>query len=113
MSLGTSAIPLRRVVQLVALLNLGYFGIEFAVAVVIGSVSLFADSIDFLEDAAVNLLILVALGWSARYRALIGMVLAALLLAPGIATLWTAWQKLNAPIAPAPIPLSLTGAGAL
>ena len=31
----------------------------------IGSVSLFADSIDFLEDTSVNVLILVALGWSA------------------------------------------------
>ena len=104
---------IRRTVAIVAAANLGYFGIEFAMAVVIGSVSLFADSIDFLEDAAVNLLILVALGFSARRRALVGMVLAALLLAPGIATLWTAAQKFNAPIVPAPLPLSLTGAGAL
>ncbi len=43
---------LRRTVILVALLNLGYFGIEFAVALAIGSVSLFADSIDFIEDTA-------------------------------------------------------------
>lgn len=43
---------LRRVVRLIGLLNLGYFGIEFAVALAIGSVALFADSIDFLEDAA-------------------------------------------------------------
>ena len=41
--------PLRRAVLLVALLNLGYFEIEFAAA--IGSVSPFADSVDFLEDA--------------------------------------------------------------
>jgi Co/Zn/Cd efflux system component len=104
---------LQRTVAIVAGANLGYFGVEFAVAVVIGSVSLFADSIDFLEDTAVNLLILVALGFSARRRAMVGMALAALLLAPGIATLWTAWQKFNAPVVPAPLPLSLTGAGAL
>jgi Co/Zn/Cd efflux system component len=36
---------LRRVVRLVAVLNLAYFGVEFAVARVIGSVSLYADSI--------------------------------------------------------------------
>jgi Co/Zn/Cd efflux system component len=65
--------PLRRVVLLVALLNLGYFGVEFAVAVAIGSVSLFADSIDFLEDASVNMLIVVALGWTARNRARLGI----------------------------------------
>ena len=57
---------LRRAVRLVALLNLGYFGVEFAVALAIGSVSLFADSVDFLEDASVNLLILAALGSSNR-----------------------------------------------
>lgn len=111
---GESAGPaLRRVVRLVALLNLGYFGIEFAVAVAIGSVSLFADSIDFLEDASVNLLILAALGWSARRRAQVGMALAAILLVPALATLWMAWQKFNVPVAPDPLPLSLAGLGAL
>jgi Co/Zn/Cd efflux system component len=35
--------PLRRTVLVVALLNLGYFGIEFVVALAIGSVALFAD----------------------------------------------------------------------
>lgn len=104
---------LRRVVRRVALLNLGYFGVEFAVASTIGSVSLFADSVDFLEDAWVNLLILVALGWSARGRARVGMLLALILLVPGLATLWTAWVKLNVPVAPAPLPLSITGLGAL
>jgi Co/Zn/Cd efflux system component len=97
----------------VALLNLGYFGLEFAVALSIGSVSLFADSIDFIEDASVNLLILFALGWSLRARARMGRLLALILLAPGLAMLWTAWLKLNAPVAPSPIPLSLTGLGAL
>ena len=76
---------LRRTVRLVALLNLAYFGVEFAVARSIGSVSLFADSIDFLEDTAINLLILVALGWSAHRRSLVGMALAGILLVPGLA----------------------------
>src|ERR1700732_2381695 len=103
----------RSTVALVALLNLGYFGVEFAVALTIGSVSLFADSIDFLEDAAVNGLILVALGWNARRRSIVGMVLAAILFAPAVATLWTAWQKLQLPVPPAPVPLTLAGLGAL
>ena len=81
---------LRRATRFVGLLNLGYFGIEFAVALAIGSVSLFADSVDFLEDASVNFLILAALGWSTRRRAKVGMLLAGILLIPGIATLWTA-----------------------
>jgi Co/Zn/Cd efflux system component len=84
MPVPSSNHSLSRVVRLVALLNLGYFGLEFTVALAIGSVSLFADSIDFLEDASVNLLIMVALGWRARNRALLGMVLACLLLVPGL-----------------------------
>jgi Co/Zn/Cd efflux system component len=104
---------LRKVVRLVALLNLGYFGVEFAVALAIGSVSLFADSIDFLEDTSVNFIIVVAIGWTARHRARVGMALAGLLLVPGLATLWTAWQKINLPVAPEPVPLTLAGAGAL
>jgi Co/Zn/Cd efflux system component len=104
---------LRRVVRRVAALNLGYFGIEFAVALAIGSVSLFADSIDFLEDASVNLLIVLGLGWSLRQRAQLGMALAGILLVPGLATLWTAWEKFMAPVPPEPVALTLAGAGAM
>lgn len=104
---------LRSAVRFVALANLAYFGVEFLVALRIGSVSLFADSVDFLEDASVNLLILLALGWNARARARLGMVLGAVLLAPGLAFLWTLWRKFAAPVAPDPTGLSLTGAGAL
>lgn len=104
---------LRRAVMAVAAMNLAYFGVEFAVARRIGSVSLFADSIDFLEDATVNGLILLSLGWSTQRRATLGIVLALILLIPGVATLWTAWQKLSLPVAPLPLPLTLTGLGAL
>jgi Co/Zn/Cd efflux system component len=104
---------LRRTVIAVALLNLAYFGVEFAVAINIGSVSLFADSIDFLEDASINLLIAVAIGWSAARRSRVGMLLALIILVPGLATLWTAWQKFVQPVAPEPLPLALTGLGAL
>src|SRR5437868_13843987 len=104
---------LRQVVIIVAVLNLAYFGVEFAVAGAIGSVSLFADSVDFLEDASVNCLIAIALGWSATNRARLGMALAGILLIPGLATLWTAWDKFLVPLPPAPLPLSLARRGAL
>ncbi len=104
---------IRRTVILVACLNLLYFGIEFTVARRVGSVSLFADSVDFLEDASLNILIAVALQWQARSRAKLGMVLAGLLLFPAIATLWTAWSKFHQPLPPAALAVSLTGAGAL
>lgn len=104
---------LRRIVLVVALLNLGYFGIEFAVAMGIGSVSLFADSVDFLEDASVNLLIWAAFAWSLKARSRVGMALAGILLVPALATLWAAWGKFQAPIPPAPLPLSMTALGAM
>ncbi len=107
------SLNLRRVVIVVASLNLAYFGVEFAVALAIGSGSLFADSIDFLEDVLVNLLIVLALGWSATGRVRLGMALAGVLLIPGLATLWTAWGKFLAPMPPAPLPLTLAGLGAL
>ncbi len=104
---------LRRTVLIVALLNLAYFGVEFAVALAIGSVSLFADSADFLEDASVNILIGMALGWSLKARSRVGMALAGILLAPALALLWSLWGKFTNPLPPEPFALSLTGGGAL
>ena len=104
---------IRRVVVGVATLNLAYFCVEFVVARHIDSVSLFADSVDFLEDASVNLLIAAALMWTPRNRARLGMGLAAILVIPGLATLWTAWAKFGSPLPPQPVILSITGFGAL
>ena len=104
---------LRRIVLFVALLNLGYFGVEFLVALSIGSVSLFADSVDFLEDTSVNLLIFFAMTWSTRNRTRVGMALALILLVPALAFLWTAWAKVMNPVPPQPFALTLTGLGAL
>lgn len=76
---------LRRIAIVVALLNLTYFFVEFIVAKKIGSVSLFPDSIDFLEDTSINLLTALALGWSIRNRARLGMMLAFILIIPALA----------------------------
>jgi len=104
---------LSRTVGIVALLNGLYFFIEIAVALSIGSVSLFADSVDFLEDTSVNLLILLALRWGAKARARVGMALAAILLAPALAGVATAIAKLQTMVPPEPVSLSITGIGAM
>jgi len=104
---------LRRAVLVVAVLNLVYGLVEFAVALAIGSVSLFADSVDFFEDASVNLLIFFALAWSLRLRGRIGMALAGITLLPALAGLWTAIEKLQMPTAPDALALGTTGLGAL
>lgn len=111
--MNTGKSTIRQAVLVVALLNFGYFFIEFAIARSIGSVSLFADSIDFLEDTTVNLLIFVALGWSLHHRSLTGIGLSAMLLVPGIFTLWTAWGKFSVPTPPDATLLSVAGTGAL
>ena len=84
----------RKLALFVAGLNRTYFFVEIGVADAIKSVSLFADSIDFLEDTPINLLIGLALGWSAVNRARVGMML----LIPGFAALWEAAQKFLTPI---------------
>ena len=104
---------LRRVVIAVAALNLAYFGVEFSVARAIGSVSLFADSIDFLEDASVNLLVALGLGWSVAARGRLGMALAGILLLPALSLLWVLWGKFGSPVPPEPFALTVTGLGAL
>jgi Co/Zn/Cd efflux system component len=104
---------LRRVVLTVALLNFCYGLLECGVALRIGSVSLFADSVDFFEDTSINVLIFLALAWSAKARARTGMLLAGILLVPAAATIWTAADKLLHPATPDPVLLGLTGLGAL
>ena len=115
MSLDPAATPpaaLRPVVARVAALNGACFVVEIAVALAIASVALVMDSLDFLEDAAINLLILAGLGWSARNRARLGTGLAFLLILPALAGAYAAWDKFSDFTPPAPLPLMLTGLGA-
>jgi Co/Zn/Cd efflux system component len=100
-------------VLFVAFANLTYFFVEFIAANNIHSSSLFADSIDFLEDASINILIFLALGWSIKNKAKLGKCLAVILVIPALAFLYTIWQKFNMPSVPDPSILSLTGLGAL
>jgi Co/Zn/Cd efflux system component len=104
---------IRRTVLIVAALNLAYFGVEAVVALAIGSVALLADSVDFLEDTAVNLVIFLALGWSLRARARIGRLMAGVILLPALAAVWQIVAKIGEPVAPEPTPLILAAVGAL
>ncbi|MET4591746.1 cation diffusion facilitator family transporter [Arthrobacter sp. 754] len=104
---------LKRAVLLVAGLNLAYFFVEFTVALAIGSVSLFADSVDFLEDTAINLLIFLALGWSLHRQALAGKAMALFILVPALAAGWQAVIKFTDPEPPDPLSLMVTAGGAV
>ena len=104
---------LRRVVLTVALLNLSYFFVEFTVALVAGSVSLLADSVDFLEDTAINLLIFTALGWPLARRAVLGKVMAVVILGPAAVAGVEALQRFSDPVAPDVLPVVLVSLGAI
>lgn len=104
---------LRRVVLVVALLNFGYFFVEFSVALHAGSISLLADSVDFLEDTSVNLLIFIALGWPLARRAVMGKVMALLILAPAALAGWEAIGRFGDPVAPDVVPVVVASLGAI
>lgn len=103
----------RGAVLAIALLNLAFFGVEFAVSLSIRSVSLVADSADFLEDAAINLLIFFATAWTLRQRARVGTALAFFFLLPAVAAVWMVVVKVLDPARPQPLALSLTALAAL
>ena len=104
---------LRTAVLAVALLNFAYFFVEIGVAVGIGSVSLFADSVDFLEDTAVNLLIFVALGFTLRWRSVMGKVMAVIICVPAVAAAVSLILKAGNPEPPDPLSLTVTAGGAV
>lgn len=104
---------LRKTVLVVATLNLIYFVIEFHYGRLYDSVALIGDSIDFLEDASINILIALAIGWSLRRRQLTSYFLAALLLVPGIAFIWSAISQFINPEIPEGQGMSIIGFGAL
>jgi Co/Zn/Cd efflux system component len=104
---------LRRTVIIVAVLNFVFFIVEFVSGRVFDSVALLGDSIDFLEDAAVNILILLALGWSLTARVRVSYLFAGLLLLPGITFLWVGIDKISEPTVPDSLGMSLVGLGAL
>lgn len=103
---------LRRTLLIVASLNFAYFFVEFGVAIAISSVSLIADSVDFLEDAFVNTLIVIALGWSLKRRALVGKIMTAIICLPALVAGIQAIAKALNPSVPDPWALALTAGGA-
>lgn len=104
---------LRATVLLVAMLNLGYFAVEFYLGHLLNSLSLISDSIDFLEDAFVNLLIAAALAWSLTTRKYASYALAALLVLPGLVFIYNAIRQLATPETPEGLGMILVGLGAL
>ena len=103
----------KKAVLLVAVLNLLYFFIEFIAALNIRSVSLLADSIDFIEDASINFLIFFAISLTLAKKAKVSIILSIIMLLPALTALWAIWQQVLYQEPPRPIELSLVAFGAL
>ena len=103
----------KKAVLLVAALNLLYFFIEFIAALNIRSVSLLADSIDFIEDASINFLIFFAISLTLAKRAKVSIILSIIMLLPGLTALWAVWQQVLYQEPPRAMELSLVAFGAL
>ena len=103
----------KKAVFFVAILNLLYFFVEFIVALNIRSVSLLADSIDFIEDASINFLIFFAVSLTTIKKARISILLSIIMFLPGITALWAIWQQIIHQEPPAPVELSTVAFGAL
>lgn len=103
----------KNAVLLVAVLNLLYFFIEFIAALNIRSVSLLADSIDFIEDALINFLIFFAISLTLAKKAKVSIILSIIMLSPALTALWAIWQQVLYQEPPRPIELSLVAFGAL
>jgi Co/Zn/Cd efflux system component len=108
----TTPARLRTIVLVVAALNLAYFFVEVGVALAIGSVALLADSVDFLEDTAVYVIIALALGLRLAARARAGKVMAVIICVPAVAAAWQAFAKAGDPTPPDVPLLALTAGGA-
>ncbi len=104
---------LRKTVALVAVLNLAYFSVEFTFAQIYESLALLSDSLDFLEDAAINLLIFMAFTWSVIARKRLSYLLALILLIPGIVFIFEAISRFQEPQVPNGLGMSVIGIGAL
>lgn len=100
-------------VLVVGMLNFIYFFVEFFIALDIISISLFADSIDFLEDAFTNFIILIGLYLGLKNRVRLGYILILFLMIPSFLTLFNIIEKFFYPTVPDGISLSSVALGAL
>ena len=103
----------RRALRLAAVLNLIMMAVEGGVGLAIGSAALVADAVDFLEDGSVYLLGAAAVGWSARQRAEVGLLMGAAMAGVGLTALGQVVWRLLVGGAPPPEPMAATAAAAL
>ena len=87
----------RRALWIVVVLNLGFGVVEAVGGFLAGSQALKADSLDFLGDASITFVGLLALTWKKRARARVALTQGCFLAVLGVGVIITAaWRVLNA-----------------
>lgn len=81
-------------ISLVIILNFFYFIFEYYFANEIKSISLFADSLDFLEDSLTNLLAIIGLILSFKYRKFIGYIILLAFITPSTYAVFSVLVKI-------------------
>jgi Co/Zn/Cd efflux system component len=102
-----------RVLWIALLVNALMFGVEVAAGVASGSVSLLADAIDFLGDAANYGLTLAVLSLGVVWRARSALVKAASMLSFGVLVIGKGVWAISSGVMPEPLTMGLVGALAL
>ena len=102
-----------KTISLVIVLNISYFFVEYYFAQKISSVSLFADSIDFLEDASSNFIALFFMNAAIVYRRYITLLLLSIFILPAFGAIFLIAQKISQSTVPEPFTLTSVALGAL
>jgi Co/Zn/Cd efflux system component len=102
-----------RALKIAAAVNLVVFGAEILVAIQSGSVSLMADSVDFLEDTLLYTIAFLLVGASLKARAVAGAATSILMLLPGLYALWLVVRQIIYGVPPSPMPMGVMAVIAL
>jgi Co/Zn/Cd efflux system component len=103
----------RRALLIAASLNMAMVVIELGAAFYANSLALFADAVDFYEDAMTCLMAVALIGFGYRARAFFGALLALMMIVPSLWIAWKAVEQLLYGVAPVPLPMGLAGLLAL
>jgi Co/Zn/Cd efflux system component len=103
----------RRALLIAAGLNMAMVVVEVAAAFYANSMALFADAVDFYEDAMTYLMAIALIGFGFRVRAAFGMLLALMMVLPSLWIAWKSVEQLLYGVAPSPLPMGVVGMLAL
>ncbi len=96
----------RRALLIAAGLNMAMVVVEVAAAFYANSLALFADAVDFYEDAMTYLMAIALIGFGVRARAAFGLLLALLMVVPSLWIAWKAVEQLLYGLPPDPLPMA-------